>query len=263
MDHFLTRLAAVLAAGVLAGCQANPGPPPVVEAESPTVTSASPTTTTPDEAEQEEALPERSTVAIGVDPLRGGLNPHIMANNSELVSQIAELVLPSAFHDDEMDADVLESAEEIDAPGSVAMRVRYTIAAPAQWSDGTPISGSDFTYLWEQMNQTAGVNNAAGYRAISAVRTSGNGRVVTVDDPWGFGNSLEWATSCPPPRHNFTELPRIRSERPAFELHYPEYVERFRNEAHVGGRSGHSRVAPSELAAHTVQHDVQEDPRER
>ncbi|MET8868581.1 cytochrome c oxidase subunit I [Nonomuraea sp. NPDC004580] len=44
---------------------------------------------------------------------------------------------------------------------------------------------------------------------------------VTVDDPWGFGNSLEWATSCPPPRHNFTSLPRIRSERPAFDLHYP------------------------------------------
>ena len=50
------------------------------------------------------------------------------------------------------------------------------------------------------------------------------GRVVTVDDPWGYGNSLEWATSCPPPRHNFTELPRIRSERPAFELHYPHLV---------------------------------------
>ena len=44
---------------------------------------------------------------------------------------------------------------------------------------------------------------------------------VTVDDPWGFGNSLEWATSCPPPRHNFTSLPPIRSERPAFDLHYP------------------------------------------
>ena len=42
-----------------------------------------------------------------------------------------------------------------------------------------------------------------------------------MDDPWGFGNSLEWATSCPPPRHNFTSLPRIRSERPAFDLHYP------------------------------------------
>ncbi|GAB2515829.1 Cytochrome c oxidase subunit 1 [Corynebacterium atrinae] len=60
------------------------------------------------------------------------------------------------------------------------------------------------------------------------------GEVVTVDDPWGYGNSLEWATSCPPPRHNFISLPRIRSERPAFELHYPHMVERMRREAHVG-----------------------------
>lgn len=29
-------------------------------------------------------------------------------------------------------------------------------------------------------------------------------------------------------------LPRIRSERPAFELHYPHMVERLRAEAHVG-----------------------------
>jgi cytochrome c oxidase subunit 1 len=47
-----------------------------------------------------------------------------------------------------------------------------------------------------------------------------NERVVG-DDPWGYGNSLEWATSCPPPRHNFVSIPRIRSERPAFDLHYP------------------------------------------
>ena len=45
---------------------------------------------------------------------------------------------------------------------------------------------------------------------------------VTVDDPWGWGGSLEWATSCPPPRHNFVTLPRIRFERPAFDLHHPE-----------------------------------------
>ncbi|WP_090758495.1 cytochrome c oxidase subunit I [Nonomuraea maritima] len=44
---------------------------------------------------------------------------------------------------------------------------------------------------------------------------------VTVDDPWKYGNSLEWATSCPPPRHNFPSLPRIRSERPAFDIKYP------------------------------------------
>jgi len=61
------------------------------------------------------------------------------------------------------------------------------------------------------------------------------GEVVTADDPWGHGNSLEWATSCPPPRHNFTVMPRIRSERPAFEAHYPELAERLELEAHSGG----------------------------
>lgn len=46
--------------------------------------------------------------------------------------------------------------------------------------------------------------------------------MVNCNDPWGWGASLEWATSCPPPRHNFVEIPRIRSERPAFDLHHPE-----------------------------------------
>ena len=46
---------------------------------------------------------------------------------------------------------------------------------------------------------------------------------VTSDDPWGYGSSLEWATSCPPPRHNFLRMPEIRSERPAFDLHHPDH----------------------------------------
>ncbi|MEU7064606.1 cytochrome c oxidase subunit I [Streptomyces sp. NPDC053429] len=55
---------------------------------------------------------------------------------------------------------------------------------------------------------------------------------VTVDDPWGYGRSLEWATSCPPPRHNFVTLPRVRSESPAFDLHHFEVseLERIENE---------------------------------
>ncbi|MGO1285937.1 MAG: aa3-type cytochrome oxidase subunit I [Brachybacterium sp.] len=57
---------------------------------------------------------------------------------------------------------------------------------------------------------------------LNVVLTHVKGKKVEVDDPWGYGASLEWATSCPPPRHNFHSLPRVRSERPAFDLHHPE-----------------------------------------
>ena len=84
------------------------------------------------------------------------------------------------------------------------------------------------------------------------------GRVCSVDDPWGFGNSLEWATSSPPPRHNFTELPRIRSERPAFDLHYPHLVEKARAEAHVGGKAHPTEVLAQEVGKESMPDD---DPR--
>jgi cytochrome c oxidase subunit 1 len=47
---------------------------------------------------------------------------------------------------------------------------------------------------------------------------------VTEEDPWGYCSSLEWATPCPAPRHNFHRIPRIRSERPAFDAHYPHIL---------------------------------------
>ena len=39
------------------------------------------------------------------------------------------------------------------------------------------------------------------------------------DDPWE-ANTLEWATSSPPPPYNFDRLPEIRSERPLFDLRH-------------------------------------------
>jgi cytochrome c oxidase subunit I len=78
-----------------------------------------------------------------------------------------------------------------------------------------------------------------------------SGTRVEVDDPWGFGGSLEWATSCPPPRHNFTSLPRIRSERPALDLHHPEL--RIRSHETV-----HSAAADVLGAADIGQKDVRD-----
>ncbi|MDQ3357660.1 MAG: cytochrome c oxidase subunit I [Actinomycetota bacterium] len=90
---------------------------------------------------------------------------------------------------------------------------------PRRYPDYMPEDG----FTW--MNQVSTVSSfllAAStlpflYNVWQSFRTP----KVEVDDPWGYGASLEWATSCPPPRHNFTSIPRIRSERPAFDLHHP------------------------------------------
>jgi len=41
------------------------------------------------------------------------------------------------------------------------------------------------------------------------------------DNPWD-GHALEWATSSPPPHHNFHFLPPIRSERPTWDMNHGE-----------------------------------------
>ena len=42
---------------------------------------------------------------------------------------------------------------------------------------------------------------------------------IAGDDPWE-ANTLEWATSSPPPPYNFDHLPEIRSERPLFDARH-------------------------------------------
>ena len=122
---------------------------------------------------------------------------------------------------------------------------------PRRYADYLPTDG--FTTLNVDLDDRR-VHPRACRRCRSSgtcSRATATASVVTVDDPWGYGNSLEWATSCPPPRHNFTELPRIRSERPAFELHYPHMVERMRAEAHVG-RATRSRTTATSTPARTT-----------
>jgi cytochrome c oxidase subunit 1 len=60
------------------------------------------------------------------------------------------------------------------------------------------------------------------------------------DDPWG-ANTLEWATTSPPPYYNFDKLPPIRSERPVFDLKHPEYAD-----AHAGAGASAGAASTSE-----------------
>ncbi len=45
--------------------------------------------------------------------------------------------------------------------------------------------------------------------------------VLAGDNPWD-AHTLEWFTTSPPPHHNYTHLPRIRSERPTWDYHHPD-----------------------------------------
>jgi cytochrome c oxidase subunit 1 len=52
--------------------------------------------------------------------------------------------------------------------------------------------------------------------AINVVRSL-HRRVPAPTDPWG-GHTLEWATSSPPPRFNFTAIPPILGYAPLLDL---------------------------------------------
>jgi len=45
--------------------------------------------------------------------------------------------------------------------------------------------------------------------------------VLAGDNPWD-AHTLEWFTTSPPPHHNYTHLPPIRSERPTWDANHPD-----------------------------------------
>jgi cytochrome c oxidase subunit 1 len=94
---------------------------------------------------------------------------------------------------------------------------------PRRYSDYLPQDGYTF------MNQVSSAGSIIlGLSTLfflwNVIKTARTAPKVETNDPWGWGRSLEWATSCPPPRHNFTSLPRVRSESPAFDVNHPEYA---------------------------------------
>jgi cytochrome c oxidase subunit 1 len=97
------------------------------------------------------------------------------------------------------------------------------IGMPRRYATYLPEDG----FTW--MNQVSTVGSAL--LAVSMIPflwnvyiTARKGERTTLNDPWGYGRSLEWATATPFPRHNFTSIPRVRSESPAFDLNHPEFA---------------------------------------
>ncbi|MFC7624782.1 cytochrome c oxidase subunit I [Microlunatus sp. GCM10028923] len=106
---------------------------------------------------------------------------------------------------------------------------------PRRYADYLPTEG--FTILNQVSSAGAFLLGASILPFLYNVWKTRRAPLVGVDDPWGWGRSLEWATSSPPPRHNFVSLPRIRSESPAFDLHHPELaLEEYEDNAADDGR---------------------------
>jgi cytochrome c oxidase subunit 1 len=94
-------------------------------------------------------------------------------------------------------------------------------------ADGMPRRVADYSGYpgWTEMNlvSTAGAGlMALGVLVFLVALVAALRRPAdAADDPWG-ANSLEWATSSPPPHHNFRWLPPIRSFRPVWDWHHRE-----------------------------------------
>jgi heme/copper-type cytochrome/quinol oxidase subunit 1 len=90
---------------------------------------------------------------------------------------------------------------------------------------GMPRRIADYasTAGWNEWNFTATIGGfliaASILPFIWNVFISLRNGTIAGDDPWE-GNTLEWATSSPPPPYNFDRLPEIRSERPVFDARH-------------------------------------------
>jgi cytochrome c oxidase subunit 1 len=90
---------------------------------------------------------------------------------------------------------------------------------PRRIQDYAPNAG------WQDLNLLATIGSFGLGLGVALMMwnifTSLRGPRTAGDDPWE-GNTLEWATTSPPPSYNFDRLPEIRSERPLFDLRHPE-----------------------------------------
>jgi cytochrome c oxidase subunit 1 len=88
--------------------------------------------------------------------------------------------------------------------------------------DGMPRRYADYSdsYGWTGLNLLSTIGS--GLLAIGTllfvvnIIVSARNREPAGNDPWN-ANTLEWATTSPPPPHNFDFLPPVRSERPLFD----------------------------------------------
>ena len=72
----------------------------------------------------------------------------------------------------------------------------------------------------------------------------GGDPVPSGDNPWD-AHTLEWFTTSPPPHHNYSHLPPIRSERPTWDYNHPDAPAIGHGEGHEAGGDKEKVLASS------------------
>ncbi|MEE3852756.1 ABC transporter family substrate-binding protein [Gordonia sp. LSe1-13] len=129
--------------------------------------------------------PTEKTIYVATDSVGGGFNPHVGADQGTVTTAVAAMTLPSAFRPVETPEGVVwQRQEALITSAEVTSRdpftVTYQIHTDAQWSDGLPVTGDDFSYLWQQMSRQPNVVAPAGYRLIDSVQSGAGGKEVQV-----------------------------------------------------------------------------------
>ena len=191
-------LVAVLVAGLglIAACTPPNLPPPIAPSGASSVPS------TP---------PGAGTIVVGMDGSSGpisGFNPHAIADFSQAAQAVASLVLPSVFvvqpnGSSVPDPDVVDSAK---VTAQDPFTVTYTLDRKASWSDGTPITAEDFSYLRDQLVSQPATVDPAGYRLIRQIRSRDAGKTVEVEFAAEFA---DWPALFSPllPSHIMKDFP--------------------------------------------------------
>ncbi|MGB3376508.1 MAG: ABC transporter family substrate-binding protein [Microbacterium sp.] len=156
------------------------------------------------------AVAEGGAVTAGIKQSWVGFNPYVTDQGVSAGLVISNAIFPSAFNvrsdqTAELNEDLLASAE---ITSEDPLTIEYVIQDDATWSDGEPITGDDFVYLWKHLNGSIPdllTTNATGYSMISDVAQDSSGKKVTATFSRPFG---DWRSLFSPilPSHQMQTL---------------------------------------------------------
>jgi peptide/nickel transport system substrate-binding protein len=126
-------------------------------------------------------------ISFGTTEHPTGCNPNAPSGNTPGTRLLLGAVLPSPFYVDSqgMPAANPNLIVQSELVSTKPETIVYTLNPKAVWSDGVPITATDFVYAWteqrgEPVVSSPDVTSIAGYRDIASVTGSNGGHTVTV-----------------------------------------------------------------------------------